>query len=72
MFEILEAQAAEDAAREAATSATPPIRTSTPVRTPEQESSTTATPLAVNTTSCGGTGKVDFKSEDDAALLECV
>ena len=51
MFEILEARAAEDAAREAATSATPPVRTSTPVRRPEQESSTTATPLAVNTTS---------------------
>ena len=53
MFEILEARAAEDAAREAAESATPPVRTSTPVRRPEQESSATATPLAVNTTSCG-------------------
>ena len=71
MFEILEARAAEDAAREAAASATPPVRTSTPVRRLEQESLTTATPLAVNTTSCGWTGEVDFESEDEAALLEC-
>ncbi len=65
MFEILEARAAEDAAREAAESATPPVRTSTPVRRPEQESSTTAMPLVANTTSCGRTSKVDFESEDE-------
>ena len=67
LFDIL---AAEDAAREAAESATLPVRTSTPVRRPEQESSTTATPLEVNTTLCGWTGEVDFESEDEAALLE--
>ena len=66
-MEILEANAARDAARETAASATPPVRTSTPVRRPEQESSTTAEPLAENTTSGG---EVDFDSEDDAALLE--
>ena len=69
MFDIL---AAEDAAREVAEPANPPTRTSTPVRRQEQESSMMATPLVVSDTPCGWTGEVDFESEDEATLLECV
>ena len=70
--EVMDAQAAERAAREAAASAPPPVRTSTPIEEPELECSTMATPLVENTTSCGEVGEVDFDSEDDAALLKCV
>ena len=66
---ILETNDARSAVRETATLEPPPIRNPTPVRRLEQESSTTAEPLAENTTSGG---EVDFDSEDDAALLECV
>merc|ERR1712240_667569 len=66
---ILETNDARNAVRETATVESPPIRDPTPVQRPEQESSTVAEPPAENNTS---DGEVDFDSEDDAALLECV
>ena len=54
--EVMDAQAAERGAKEATKSTNPPVRTSTPIERPGQESSTTK---------CGEVGTDDFDSEED-------
>ena len=69
LLHILEVNEERNAVRETAAVESPPINDPTPVIQPEQVSSTMAEPPAENNPQ---NGKVDFDSEEDQALLECV
>ena len=69
LLHILEINEERNAVRETATVESPPINDPTPVLRPEQVSSTAVEPPAEYNPQ---DGEVDFDSEDDQALLDCV